>query len=692
MKITDSFSDSRVAGKTIGTKSPSGIMRKGIDRENAIAIDNDALRFDPLIIPGWGRQGIAYGAYPRTNGLALAVLIANGHNTSQVETIEWLNERLKRWLKGSETESFWQRIPRWLKSRQKKGTTRRLLWWLRIAPGVTKLFPLPNLDENLAVGWFPQEVPTDPLKEGNGFIVHATGAENGELWTRVGNNLLPVIRGLQNLQLYYVIILRERGAAYYAASVPHASGLGIYPNLRPLAIDPFNQEATVYAGIYQSALGQIGFRSHTRVSGVQVEQIPDLATWYGTAHLADRFIGNANLAEHQAEVGGLWQIQTGSYQLSPQGLIATGINNLAILNSQTACGLIHLLIETITDLTECGLVFRYQDRDNYWSFLLSSDRCKLELKENSKTIVVAETTEQFLAAKTIHSVQILDDGECFGLSLNGQLVFKQRFKDTRLQTATEIGIVATESNPQLYFRDFEAHPASLPLPNLLDLGSPWWSEGKQIVVQDHFAAEITESTDLAGKITKTGDKIWRKATGAGVIEIIGNNQAKVKGDRNNPNPGRTAYTIDWDYPNLADLEVEIIPPGKQRGQGEKGRAGLIFWQDADNYIIVNTWLDDYYEGESISSFFRIDGFEEIFDAVWTNIGQSVTFGKPYTLRTIFDGNNYLVRVNNQSVLYRALTDVYPDLKPLSINQVGIVANWEWGNDTGSAFQNFVARI
>ena len=74
----DTFADDRPIGKTIGTKTNSGILRKGVDREKAIAIDNQALRFKPLIQPGWGRQGIAYGKYQRQSGLAMAVLLLNG--------------------------------------------------------------------------------------------------------------------------------------------------------------------------------------------------------------------------------------------------------------------------------------------------------------------------------------------------------------------------------------------------------------------------------------------------------------------------------------------------------------------------------------------------------------------------------------------------------------------------------------
>jgi hypothetical protein len=52
---------------------------------------------------------------------------------------------------------------------------------------------------------------------------------------------------------------------------------------------------------------------------------------------------------------------------------------------------------------------------------------------------------------------------------------------------------------------------------------------------------------------------------------------------------------------------------------------------------------------------------------------------------------YLAKIDGHPVLYRQLTDVYPVCTRLSVNRVGIVANWEWGNDTGSVFRDFVAR-
>jgi hypothetical protein len=150
--------------------------------------------------------------------------------------------------------------------------------------------------------------------------------------------------------------------------------------------------------------------------------------------------------------------------------------------------------------------------------------------------------------------------------------------------------------------------------------------------------------------------------------------------------------INWDCPGFADLEVTITPPGTARGQRENGRSGFIIWQDSDNYITVNNWLNDGYGGASISCFFHLGGFEDLYDAIWTNVGARVSWGVPHKLRMTFDGMRFTTFVNDEPVVYRGLSDVYPNSKPLEIRGVGLVSNWEWGNDTGSEFRQFLARI
>jgi hypothetical protein len=684
--LTDTFSDNRAAGKTIGTKSDSGAVRQGIDVEGLIAIDNGALRMQPLLDPGWGRQGIVYGPYSRTNGLTFAVSMLNGHNTSQASNIgERFRSRLQRWLLGSEANPPLERLIFWIKSKQKKGILRRFFWWLLISP---RFYKLPNINENLAVGWFPTKVPQDPLCEGNSFIVHAAEGENGELWTRVGKNLLSAFRRLQNLHVYYIVVLREKGAAYYAASVPNAYGVGAFPNMRPIAIDPFNDEPTLYAGFYQCVLGQIGFRVDTRVYGVHIEQIPQLMTWYGTAHAADLLVGEGSLNLSKAEIGGYWTVYRGKYELTPKGVQATVANSLAVLDPGSPSGLVHGLIETFNDNSPVGFLWRFQDTDNFWLLQISVDCCVLQINQAGVLETVAVDQQTVLTPNQTHSIQILDDGDMMSLYLDGVRLFNRGFIDTRLTDATGVGVSGV--NPSsVFIRSFEAHPRSIPIPNSINFNPPWCKKGHKIILTESFEGE---HQDLAEKLSTTGNKKWQKTIGKGTFELTGQGSVKVRASVENPNPGRTAYTIAWDNPDFADIQTTIIPPGTGRDRGEKSRCGLIFWQDKDNYLTFTAYLDDAYNGASIALFSHLDGFEELYDAVWTMVWKKIYWGKPWRCRIVFDGMHFMVYLDNEPVMYRTLRDLYPNQQPLQIHRVGIVVNWEWGNDTGSVFKDFVAKV
>ena len=159
---------------------------------------------------------------------------------------------------------------------------------------------------------------------------------------------------------------------------------------------------------------------------------------------------------------------------------------------------------------------------------------------------------------------------------------------------------------------------------------------------------------------------------------------QVRASREVPNPGRTIYNAPWPHPDFADLSVEMTPPGTRAEEGHAGRGGVTFWQDPDNYLVVNVFLDDTFDGASISSFYHLDGQEEMYDAVWTLV-RGVRWGERCTLRVAFDGTRFLAYMNGEPCLYRALSDVYPTTPPLHINSVGLIVNWEWGDDTGTTF-------
>ncbi len=118
---------------------------------------------------------------------------------------------------------------------------------------------------------------------------------------------------------------------------------------------------------------------------------------------------------------------------------------------------------------------------------------------------------------------------------------------------------------------------------------------------------------------------------------------------------------------------------------------MIFREDDDNFVIVNLWFNDRPDGAaSVSSFFRTGGREEVYDAVWVNVGDRVQWDRPVDVRAAFDGERYHVAVDGEPVLWRSLRDVYPDARELRVREVGLVANWEWGLDAGSRILRFVA--
>jgi hypothetical protein len=684
--VSDRFDATIRPGRVVGSRSPDGRPRRGVDHESIISADNGALRIAPPLEPGWGREGISYGPFRREAGIAFAVFMVNGHNTSQSENLpETFSARLDRWLVGPEVFRRRQRLLQWLKSTRKLRTLRHWRWWRRIS---NEAPPVPRINENLAVGWFADETPRDPLHSGNALVMHATGPENGELWARCGEAALAAVRGVQNLQVYYVVVLRETGAAYYASSVPDAHGLGCYPELRPLAIDPFGTDQELYAGLHQSTLGQIGFRLDTRVYGTRIARVGAWSQWYGSAMSADRLHGSGALRGSQADIGGAWEVASGDFERTASGARPTADGSVALLGCRAPAGLVHALVRTGNAFAAVALLWRHVNDANHWRLSLDSRGAALVRVNGGVREEVARSDAVRLIAGRAHSVQVLDDGNHIGVHLDGTLLFGRRFEDRTLAPAARVGFATSGSDTNLLVERFEAHPRSCALPGCLDMGRPWYRLGERLLARDDFEGP---ERDLHGKPTGCGTGVWQRSIGSGTFRVTGEGSARIVATAQQPCPGRTAYTLDWMQPGFADLEVEITPAGTAKGQGEHGLCGFILWQDPDNYVTLNIWRYDSYDGASISTFFQIDGFEDLYDAIWANVGNRVFWGKPCRLRMVFDGMHYMAFVNDQPVMYRALTDVYPDAKRLEINRVGLLANWEWGTDTGSRFRHFKAR-
>ncbi len=183
-EILDRFAQEVLYGEVIGSASDCGAVRLGVDAEAKISVEEGVLRFAPLDTPGWGRQGIAYGPFTRRAGLCLGVFLLNGHNNSQTYNGS-LNTLPQRY------------------GRNREDSTLRIPFKAHFSPQ--------SIRENLAVGWFDQPVPPNPLESGQALVMQGHPRENGRLCAAKVQGLYHLLLGMQNNPIYVLSVLREKG-------------------------------------------------------------------------------------------------------------------------------------------------------------------------------------------------------------------------------------------------------------------------------------------------------------------------------------------------------------------------------------------------------------------------------------------------------------------------------------------------
>jgi len=246
---------------------------------------------------------------------------------------------------------------------------------------------------------------------------------------------------------------------------------------------------------------------------------------------------------------------------------------LAVLNVEDGSGLVHAILKTgESALGSAAILWRMVDSDNYWQLEIDSKTYQLSLKIGGilENLVSGECS---LKPNREYSIQILDDGETFGAYLDGKLLTGAQITDKRLSTATKLGFRISGASGHLWLRDFEAHPRQLAAPKLLKLANPWISYVQGAVIASDFLGDSAEANsfvgkegavdsarsspvgeqcngtrkDLAGSATTEGRMIWRREIGRGAIVRMAG-CALVDASTQRPNPGRTAYTIEWNNP------------------------------------------------------------------------------------------------------------------------------------------------
>ncbi len=192
--------------------------------------------------------------------------------------------------------------------------------------------------------------------QGDCFVMHALGPENGELWIAENGSRMRLLPGVQNVPLYYVGVLRAGGIVYYVSSLEGAAALPSYPAMRPVAVGSAPGSEELHLGIHQSVLGQVGWRLDSRVEGVRVAELGGFDTWYAGAHAADR-LDHPPVDKAPAELGLSWDVRSVARDADS---VDAGPLTLALLDPRAPSGLVHVVGErrelASGTLSSCGVV------------------------------------------------------------------------------------------------------------------------------------------------------------------------------------------------------------------------------------------------------------------------------------------------------------------------------------------------
>ena len=683
--IADGFPVALPSGRVVGSATTTGAVRAGTDAEATLSVDGDALRIAPLDRPGWGRSCLSYGPFDVRPGLGFTAHVLNGHHASQTYAIRRLSRQVQRWLIGSGTQPLPSRLPRLVRSSRRVSPYRRVRSWARHR-GVDAV----QLRDNMAVGLFSASSPAGPDELAAAFVVRSTSNGNGELLARLSGELVAVADRLTNIPLQLVVTVRQDSVLYAMGTLAGARGGLPSAGVRPLAIGTTPGTSAVYGGVQQMVSGEIGFSVDSRVFDVQMATMGELAPWCAGAHVADDLIADdlitgRDLEASDADRGGGWQVGGGTMSRSARGLVARVAGATARIDAGQPTSLIHARLGP--DAARLGILWRVggsggpDGADGHWRLELTPGRWRILCRSDGEDTCLAAGT----LAPAARTVQILDDGASLRAIADGRLL-------TTLDIgapdagATGVGIMALAEGP-LGISHFEAHPRQATLPAPLRVAPPAVPRGRTLVIEDRFDGDrrrVHEAgpVDLDGRRLPSG-ATWRRQLGHGLVVVDAETSATVADA-----PGRTLYTLDWPHPDLADLRTTIVPVGAAKS---RSRAGLVFVQDDHNYVVFNLWFNQRADGAaSVSSFFCLDGLEDVYDAVWVNVGDRIRWDEPVDLRVSFDGLLYQAWLGDEPVLWRSLRDVYPQAGRLAIARVGIAANWEWGLDTGSRFLAFEA--
>jgi hypothetical protein len=553
------------------------------------------------------------------------------------------------------------------------------------------LFEDTIVDADVAFGWATAADIGDPRTDGHGFLQEGGGAlkvitpgTTIQIQTTLQRNVRP-------MQYLIGVTLGDVGAIVWYTTFGVATGIQMsafdtpqFPTARILWVEYTDATAALFP--YVAYLGKIDAPPAGYPNGNSLEdlRIVDPAEWASAdswAGFADRFAKSdsaTSLGNNWTAVLGTWGITGG------KAYLATGHPPTAFYRAIHDTGLpdgngIFQWNITVPDATPAffGLLFRYQDTDNFFRIFISGiNALALQKWVGGSITTIGSNAQTWTAGQTYRITLHAEDGR-FKVWVDGSLKIDGTTDDD-LNDVTTIGIEILDDGSGRSglaghkFDNIAAFPQTFTLPNTIRRGkNPDVLTTGAILAGDSFTDE--DGTLLPAHSAESGSA-WE----------TDNSDWSIQSNQADPALHNTKQTCCVQDLGVVDAECQadiFYPAGVDDFfYGIVGR-----YVDSDNWLGARLCEANYSPGaHEVELFYMIEGASNVRHKI--NLGDFLVDNTTYTLKMQFKGDLIQVFLDGTPVLSYYTIDEDPRGTKFGIN-----ADHASRTDDGGTFDNWVAK-
>jgi hypothetical protein len=553
------------------------------------------------------------------------------------------------------------------------------------------LFEDTIIDADVAFGWATAADIGDPRADGHGFLQEGGGA----LKIITPSTTIPIEttkqRNVRPMQYLIGVTLNDLGAFVWYSTFGVVTGIQMtafdtpqFPQARILWVEYTGTTDPLFP--YISYFGKIdappeGYPNGNSLEDLRVVDPPQWSQADSWAGFADRFGRDdsaTSLGDGWSSVLGTWGITGGNAYLAvgnPPTAFYRAVHDTGLPDGH---GIFQWDV-TVPDATAAffGLLFRYQDADNFFRIFISgTNALALQKWVDGGVSTIGSNAQTWTAGQTYRITLHAEDGR-FKVWVEDTLKINGTSDDDLLGVTT-MGIEILDDGSGRSglsghkFDNIAAFPQTFTLPSTIRRGKcPDVLNGGSVLAQDSFTDD--DGTLLPGHSPQAG-AAWESD----------NSDWSIQSNQADPALHATKQTCCTQDLGVVDAECRVdiyYPAGVDDFfYGIVGR-----YIDPDNWLGARLCQANYSPGaHEVELIYMIGGASNVRHKI--NLGDHLTADTTYTLKMQFKGDLIQVFLDGTPVLSYYTTDE----DPLG-TKFGLNADHASRTDDGGTFDHWIAR-